>query len=79
MAIKGNGNKMISSGNYLGNISRTKCKNIWDFRTTFSAGYIFPIYAREIYPSMNGAINCSELVRSITPLGPTMDKFLEHK
>ena len=50
MAIKGNGNKMISSGNYLGNISRTKCKNIWDFRTTFSAGYIFPIYAREIYP-----------------------------
>ena len=78
MAIKGNGNKMISSGNYLGNISRTKCKNIWDFRTTFSAGFIFPIYAREIYPSMNGAINCSELVRSITPLGPTMDNaFLD--
>lgn len=78
MAFKGKENKMIQSGNYLGNIGRTKVKNFFDFRTTFSAGYLFPIYAREIYPSMNDKIDCAELVRSITPLGPTMDNsFLD--
>ena len=78
MAFKGKDNKMVQSGNYLGNIGRTKVKNIWDFRSTFSAGYLFPIYAREIYPSMNDKIDCGELVRSITPLGPTMDNaFLD--
>ena len=78
MAFKGKDNKMVQSGNYLGNIGRTKVKNIWDFRSTFSAGYLFPIYAREIYPSMNDKIDCGELLRSITPLGPTMDNaFLD--
>lgn len=78
MAIKGSGNKMITSGNYLGNISRTKVRNNYGFRSTFSAGYLFPIFAQEIYPSMSEKIDCGELVRSITPLGPTMDSsFLD--
>ena len=72
------GGKMIESKNYIRSINRTKVKNPWYFRSTFSAGYLFPIYAREIYPAMNDAINCAELVRSITPLGPTMDNsFLD--
>lgn len=78
MAIKGKGNKMIQSGNYLGNIARTKVHNNYGFRSTFSAGYLFPIFAQEIYPSMSEKIDCAELVRSITPLGPTMDNsFLD--
>ena len=78
MAFKGKDNRMVQSGNYLGNIGRTQCKNIFNFRSTFSAGYLFPMYAREIYPSMNDKIDCGELVRSITPLGPTMDNaFLD--
>lgn len=72
------GGKMIESKNYLKSRSRTKVHNEWNFRSTFSAGSLFPIYAREIYPSMNDSINCAELVRSITPLGPTMDNsFLD--
>lgn len=78
MAVKGSGNKMIQSGNYLGNISRTKVRNDYDYRTTFSSGYLFPIFAQEIYPAFGQGINCAELVRSITPLGPTMDNaFLD--
>ena len=75
MAVKGSGNKMIRSGNYLGNISRTKVSNDYDYRATFKSGYLFPIFAQEIYPSFGQSIDCAELVRSITPLGPTMDNL----
>lgn len=78
MAVKGKGNKMISSGNYLGNISRTKVRNSYDYRTTFSSGYLFPFFCQEIYPSFGQSIDVAELIRSITPKGPTMDNaFLD--
>lgn len=72
------GGKMIQTKNSMMSISRTKVSNPIVFRNTFNAGYLIPIYAREGYPAMNIAINCAELVRSITPLGPTMDNaFLD--
>lgn len=67
------GNKMVAPRNSLGNISRTKFANEYNFRTTFSAGYLFPIYASDVLPSEEKKISCAELIRSITPLGPTMD------
>lgn len=69
---------MVSTRNSLGNVSRTKVNNDFNFRTTFSSGYLFPVYASEVLPSENKKIYCGELVRSITPLGPTMDNsFLD--
>ena len=69
---------MVDSRNYLGNVSRTKVANDYNFRTTFKSGYLFPIYASDVLPSETKSISCGELVRSITPLGPTMDNsFLD--
>ncbi len=65
--------KMVNSKSSIGNISRTKFANEYNFRTTFSAGFLFPIYAGETLPSSEKSIDCAELVRSITPLGPVMD------
>lgn len=70
--------KMVEAKSLLGRISRTKFSNDFNFRTTFSSGYLFPIYAGETLPSSEKSINVAELVRSITPLGPTMDNsFLD--
>lgn len=78
MAIKGAGNKMVRSSNYIGSISRTAFPRLYDFRNTFSAGHLFPIYADEVYPGSNKKLDVGALVRSITPLGPVMDKsFLD--
>lgn len=79
MALKNNGgNRMVESRNYIGNISRTKVNRHFEFRTTFRAGKLLPIFADEIYPGQTVSLDLGELVRSITPLGPVMDKsFLD--
>ena len=73
MPINGRDNKMVRSSNYIGNISRTALPRRFPFRSTFSAGKLFPIYADEIYPGMQKRIDVGALIRSITPLGPVMD------
>jgi len=78
MAIKGSMNKMVTSANHIGSIGRTAFPRHYDFRNTFSAGHLFPIYADEVYPGSQKKIDVGALVRSITPLGPVMDKsFLD--
>lgn len=77
--IKGKSNKLVTSRNYSdGRVSRTQVGRHFPFRTTFNAGFLFPIFAEEVYPSQIKSINCGELVRGITPLGPVMDNsFLD--
>lgn len=79
MSLSSNGgNKSVQSRNYIGSIPRTKVMRNLEYRATFSAGTLFPIYCEEIYPAMNKKIKQGSFVRSITPLGPVMDKsFLD--
>lgn len=53
MPIKGKSNSMVKSSNYLNRISRTLVNNDFNFRTTFSVGSLFPIYASEVLPGEN--------------------------
>ena len=79
MPIKGRDNKMVKASNYLdGRISRTKVARHFKWRSTFNSGYLVPFWCDEIYPGQNKKVDLGELVRSITPLGPTMDNsFLD--
>ena len=73
------GNKMVSAKNYSSDrIGRTKIERTFKWRTTFNAGYAFPLWADEIYPNQNKGVDLGQLVRGVTPLGPTMDNaFLD--
>ena len=66
-------NKDVRARNHIGSIGRTKVNRPFNFRTTFNAGKLIPFWCDEVYPGENISVRCSELVRSITPLGPTMD------
>ena len=74
MSLLGKGaNKAVHSANYINGISRTKCPRHFKWRTTFSAGKLIPLFADEFLPAETKSVSLGELVRSITPLGPTMD------
>lgn len=76
--LKGRDNKMVTSRNYLGPMSRTLESRDLETRATFSAGDLFPIYMEEVYPASNKKVLQKSFVRSITPLGPVMDhSFLD--
>ena len=79
MAIKGRANKMVQASNYMdGRVSRTKVGRHFKWRSTFSSGYMIPFWCDEILPGQTKSVDLGELVRSITPLGPTMDNsFLD--
>ena len=79
MSLLGKGaNKAVHSANYINGISRTKCPRHFKWRTTFSAGKLIPLFADEFLPGETKSVSLGELVRSITPLGPTMDNsFLD--
>ena len=71
-------NKSVRSSNHIGDISRTKCPRHFKWRTTFSAGKLIPLFMDEFLPAETKSVSLGELVRSITPLGPTMDNsFLD--
>ena len=71
-------NRSVRSSNYINGISRTKCPRHFKFRTTFSSGSLIPLFCDEFIPAETKSVNLGELVRSITPLGPTMDNsFLD--
>ena len=79
MSLLGKGaNKAVHSANYINGISRTKCPRHFKWRSTFSAGKLIPLFADEFIPAETKSVSLGELVRSITPLGPTMDNsFLD--
>lgn len=79
MSLLGKGaNKSVHSANYINGISRTKCPRHFKWRTTFSAGKLIPLFMDEFIPAETKSVELGELVRSITPLGPTMDNsFLD--
>lgn len=74
MALLGKGaNKSVRTNNYLGGISRSKTRRHFKWRSTFSAGSLIPLFCDEFIPAETKSVNLGELIRSITPLGPTMD------
>ena len=71
-------NRSVRSSNYINGISRTKCPRHFKFRSTFNGGKLVPLFCDEFIPAETKSVNLGELVRSITPLGPTMDNsFLD--
>lgn len=71
-------NRSVYSKNYIGGISRTKCPRHFKWRTTLNSGFAVPFFFDEYVPAQTKSVDLGELVRSITPLGPTMDNsFLD--
>lgn len=54
-------------------IRRSKFKRPSSHKLTFSTGRIIPIYRDEMLPGDQVKIKVSTLVRSLTPINPTMD------
>lgn len=73
------GNSVVQSKNYSdGKVSRTKVGRHFKWRSTFNSAYLIPFWCDEVYPGQFKSVDLGELVRSITPLGPTMDNsFLD--
>lgn len=71
-------NKSVYSKNRINGIPRTKIDRHFSWRTTFNSGRLIPLFMDEFLPAETKGVNLGALVRSITPLGPTMDNsFLD--